>query len=530
MNERLVEDWLAKANERAYQLPFAQSLLSEGVRVLRVGHGPHEHGKDVIALDKTGGVHAYQLKDGDLDLKQFEAGFPQLVALVETQVEHPSIPGHPNHQPWLVISGKASMPVEDRIRAHNITWEKRGYRPLRTINGSELQHRFATMAENFWPQMPEDSRRLFNLYLADGIATLDRQAFAQLLESTTLNRGNSPKTEMARRLSAANLFASYALSPFYSTKNYWELVQGWTLAAAQIAYTAIHARLQPKVWRATFRLAVEEALLSLENLVNEALEPHAFDPRGFELDELTRSRCTICAGAIAAKVLLSIHSGVDWERRQYAKATLERLFVDGRLIIWGESAVPFFLMMVWALDNLRGDQFSDMILLKILSAIVRQNSQLSAAKLPLPYDSADEANAKALRHLFEDEKALETQAAASYTLESLVLAAARRLWRNTLAATWSPITKTDLVRLVPDKPEDLLLWHWGHDRGSNQTRLFPAPQSWGELLTESRRDERSSLPDTLKQEFDFSLLFVLCFPHRLTTALVKHMEDQTRNL
>ena len=38
MNERLVEDWLAKANERLYQTPFAQSLIADGMEVLRVAH------------------------------------------------------------------------------------------------------------------------------------------------------------------------------------------------------------------------------------------------------------------------------------------------------------------------------------------------------------------------------------------------------------------------------------------------------------------------------------------------------------
>jgi len=104
MNERLVEDWLAKANERLYQRPFAPSLIAEGMEVLRVAHSPHEHGKDVIAVDKKGKVHAYQLKDGDLDLKNFEKDLGQIIALVETQVEHPAISGQPRHQPWLVVS------------------------------------------------------------------------------------------------------------------------------------------------------------------------------------------------------------------------------------------------------------------------------------------------------------------------------------------------------------------------------------------------------------------------------------------
>jgi len=530
MNERLVEDWLAKANERSYQTPFAQSLLAEGMQVLRVGHGSHEHGKDIIALDRDGKVHAYQLKDGDMDLKQFEAGFAQVTALVETPVEHPSIQGQPRHQPCLVFSGKASMPVEDRIRLHNNSWKRRSYNPLRTINGTQLVHRFASMAASFWPQVPEDSRRLFNLYLADGKGPLAAADFAQLIVNTTKPAPTTPKTETTRRLSAANLFASYALSPFYQLGNHWELVQGWTINAAQIAWAAHYAKLPRKAWYPTFRLAIDEALESLSRLADEALLPEALGPAGFEVDELTRSRCTICAGAIGAKVILARHRRASWHQEDRAKRTLADLFSKGRLVVWGESAIPFFLTTAWALDTLRGDQFSDGVLINVLSVVADQNSRISAPKLPPPYDNADEANAKFLRRLLENEKATETQATASYSLEPLVAIVTRRLWRNTLAALWSRITKIDTVRLVPDVPDDLLLWRWGYERGSNETRLFPAPQSWRKLLLESRRDDSESLPKVLKDEFDFAVLFTLCFPHRLTTPFAKHIDKRIQGL
>ncbi|MCC6819248.1 MAG: hypothetical protein IT579_00820 [Verrucomicrobia subdivision 3 bacterium] len=531
MNERLVEDWLAKANERLYQTPFAQSLIAEGMEVLRVAHSPHEHGKDIIAVDKNGRVHAYQLKDGDLDLKDFEKGLGQIIALVETQVEHPAISGQPRHQPWLVVSGQISVPAEDRIRVHNIRWGKRPYTPLKVITGRQLLVRFATMSANFWPQVPEDSNRLFNLYLANGKNTLDRDNFVKLIAEVTSVEAKTKRVEVERRLSAANLFASYALSPFHNSKNHWELVQGWTIAAAQIAWAADQANLPLQAWQPTFRLATNAALRALADLAWEALQPDALRPGTFcELDELTRSRCTVCAGAIAAQILVSRQHGNPWEHESNAKECIEKLFTGGRLFLWGESAVPPFVALVWALDQLRGDQFADRILFSALSGLVHQNSNHSLPKSPSPYDSADDANSKWLKRLFEKETALDLQATASYSLEALVTLVARRLWRNTLAALWSPITKIDMVRLTPDHPRDILLWNWGNLRGANQSRKFGAPQSWAELLDESRRDESDSLPDVIRTNFDFGLLFMLCFPHRLSRSLVKHFEERMRFL
>lgn len=66
MKERLVEHWLSRINERGYEVPFCQTLASKGYRVLRCGHSPTEHGKDVLAIAPDGVVFAYQLKSGDV--------------------------------------------------------------------------------------------------------------------------------------------------------------------------------------------------------------------------------------------------------------------------------------------------------------------------------------------------------------------------------------------------------------------------------------------------------------------------------
>ena len=167
MNERLVEDWLTNANERTFQTPFAQSLLSSGIEVVRVGHGPHEHGKDIIAVDEHGRVHAYQLKSGDVGLTELQAIYGQLVALVETP-QHPGLGTKRQHQSYLVMSEELSMPAADRLRAHNAGWKQRGYKPLKTISGAQLLTRFTKMSANFWPQRPQDARTFLSLYLADG--------------------------------------------------------------------------------------------------------------------------------------------------------------------------------------------------------------------------------------------------------------------------------------------------------------------------------------------------------------------------
>ena len=73
MKERLVEDWLIKAGERGgLDVAFCQILLAKGFKILRAGHSPTEVGKDIIAISPDKIIHAYQIKCGNIGLKDFE--------------------------------------------------------------------------------------------------------------------------------------------------------------------------------------------------------------------------------------------------------------------------------------------------------------------------------------------------------------------------------------------------------------------------------------------------------------------------
>ena len=67
-----------------------------------------------------------------------------------------------------------------------------------------------------------------------------------------------------------------------------------------------------------------------------------------------------------------------------------------------------------------------------------------------------------------------------------------------------------------------------HER--DQSRSYDALQSWQQLVREARRSEDDCLPTAIKEHFDFSLLFLLCYPHRLNTALIEHLEDKIQKL
>lgn len=126
MKERLADDWLSRINERGYDVAFCQVLLSEGKRVLRAGHSPVEHGKDVIATSADQSiVWAYQLKTGDITLKEVQKLQGQLSMLVETRPMFPGLPTTFTYRPVLVTTGEFAEPAMSLIKELNESWRAR---------------------------------------------------------------------------------------------------------------------------------------------------------------------------------------------------------------------------------------------------------------------------------------------------------------------------------------------------------------------------------------------------------------------
>ncbi|MBI5775048.1 MAG: hypothetical protein HZA89_15080 [Verrucomicrobia bacterium] len=156
---------MINTGERGFEIPFCQILLAKGFRVLRVSHSPYEHGKDVLALTPKGELHAYQLKQGDVDLATFEKHGEQIRALVEADVEHPSIPRGKAHKPFFVTTGTIKDPVVDRIMKMNAQWKRRRVPCLGYLDRRQLHSEFLSLSSDFWPVEPPKVRAFRGLYL-----------------------------------------------------------------------------------------------------------------------------------------------------------------------------------------------------------------------------------------------------------------------------------------------------------------------------------------------------------------------------
>jgi hypothetical protein len=522
MKERLVADWLSKAGERGgLDVAFCQILLARGCKILRAGHSPTEAGKDIIAITAANQLQAYQVKSGNLGLKDFEEIQPQITNLVEAAILHPSVRRGSKHRPFLGTTGIFTTPVEETVRGLNDLWQRRGYGRLTLIRGTELQPEFMKLAADFWPVEPVEVREFLSLYLAEGRGDLDHDGLAQLLRRLFPETGIS-KPIAARRIAAAALFASYVIEPFHCKEDHWSAFCGWTLTAAHQAWAVAIHNLPAKFWQSSFNLAKTAALSSLKLLSCEALAPQALVPRDVELDDYTRMRNTVTASAVAAWHLVQRRAGISLPSEAQAGALIHRLVRKNRFVFWGESALPNYLTIAWYLENSGQSRMGEDLLVSVLNLITRRNHRLSDAPLRGPEELPDDVFAESLKKLRSPELPRGRRAPVSWSLESLLHLLAIRMRRQALKARWWDITRVEMASFRPDRPADALLWRC--NAGEEMERLPGKPQSWRELTASARASNLSEIPEILRNDPEFALMFMLACPHRASTTLVKTID------
>lgn len=522
MKERLVADWLIKAGERGgLDVAFCQLLVSQGCRVHRAGHSPNELGKDVIAVTKSNELRAYQIKSGDIDLKEFEKIQPQLVNLVEASILHPNVRSGSRHRPFLVTGGKFSEPVETTVQGLNASWKRRGYEPLTLIGGSQLLPELMSLASDFWPLEPPEIKDFLTLYLAEGMGDLDTEAFARFLRQL-LPENNLSKPVVARRIAAAGLFASYLLEAFNRQGDHWSSFCGWLITASHQAWAAEIHKLPPKSWRSAFDITKSAARTALENLAEETLSPGALRPKEPEFDDYTRLRNTIAASAVASRFLLHCYNEIHLEDGTAAIELIYKLVRDERLCFWGESALPSFLSVFWMLEHSKYHHVGENMLVQTLSLLAKRNHKLSDDPLAGPEISPDDVLLKLLKEIQNARPRQGRRAPVSWGIESLLHLLALRMRRQALKVRWHEITHVEMASFRPKRVIDTLTWHC--NAGEEIERLPGKPQSWRELSARARKIDLSTLPNILQEDKEFALMFILAYPHRASIDLIKYLD------
>jgi hypothetical protein len=517
MKDRLVEDWLISVNERGFEVPFCQTLLAKGYKILRCGHSPTEHGKDVLAIAPDGAVCAYQLKSGDFAQADLTKHLEQIQMLVETRPIYPGLSLDFVYRPYFVTTGEFKEPALSLIRELNASWNHRNLPSLEPIGGRQLHADFVALSSDFWPVESPAVRRFRELYLVDGRGDLDVKQYARFL--IEILRNPKSAVDLERRVAAANLFSSYLLSEFYKQSDHWSVFQGWTICAAQIAWAGESENIPEKHWKDSFALAKQGARDALANLASEIQEKDNFRVGDRELDDLTRTRNTVAVAGAAGWYLIADSEAKGADR---AEEIIVDFFKRGRLFFWGEGALSQFLTLFWFLGVGQNSSAVNSLLIGLIEIVSKQNVRNGEEPFEDPYLSPDECLSK----IFEaksNENPPRRQAVESYSLFPLVILAARRNLRVQLEKVWLQITEVDLTWFKPEKPVDALLWHC--EKGKEYQCGFDRPQSWVQLREMALRDDRERMPKVLCDDFEFGIMFMLAFPHRIMPSLIKHLDS-----
>ena len=121
--------------------------------------------------------------------------------------------------------------------------------------------------------------------------------------------------------------------------------------------------------------------------------------------------------------------------------------------LWGETAVPYLLLLAFYLEGRIGVLGGEALLGTILSGLVHQNRPQKEGdpdvSLSDPYLEIDDAIAWSIGIRREAEWDRPSNADQAYSLRALVMLLARRLRRQLLAINWYGITDVHFIEMFP---------------------------------------------------------------------------------
>lgn len=517
--------------ERGFEIPFCQLLISEGHRIVHIdSHSQQEEGKDILAVDPDGRLCGYQLKRGDVNVTRWRSEIQgELQELVELPAHHPSFAGQ-LCRPYLVITGTLNQPALSRLRGFNDSAANRGFDPVGLIDRHSLLSRFRTCQDIIWPTEPSDFKSLLELMLADGRENLDRRKFASVLESLLSDEIRKVRTgEARRRIAAALSMAAYAMASHVEARNHLAEAEGWILAASRVARAAAVATLHERHWEGSLKLACDAAAQALHRLTAEALQNTTL-MEGKVLGDggvVWRARVTMLCGAIAASRLVDRLAGnQSMDETPYLDFIMEH---RRHLWLWGESAVPYFLMVFWYLGTRPRLEIEGENLLAfgfVQNVAIANTSRDVEIGIPNPFYTVEECLNQSLG-LKPDLFGLDSFRHVSYTVLSAVHLLVRAQRRQALALVWHDVVELGHYRI--DTPDGAEFLRYRADKGTWACSHLPKPTSWSWLRAQrtpaiARASEL--LPQPFTHDPRLPLLFLLCHPHRVTMDFVLWLDDQ----
>jgi hypothetical protein len=532
--ERVLENWLDNASERTFQIPFCHMLQAEGYTVLHMTrHCSMEMGKDIIAIDSSGTPCAFQLKGSSgkkISLNQWRTEInPQVNDLIFCKIIHPSIDEAKPHRSFLVTNGEIDEEVCRAIDDFNRQWFERGQPDvkLETIVRGQMLEMAKKIGLSLWPSELVDVKTFLEIYLCDGRSNLPKDKLAALFDSTLLLSGDYTdkkisKAQCIRNVSSCSLLCAAAISSFSNCDNYLAEIEAWTMYLSYIFSCAEKWNLACSDIQGSVNIALSTIYNCLGLLCDELISRNHYVEGDAMTDKQVYSvRLTMLTA------LMSVYG--LWRKSNRDESNEQDSFIKdflnkniNKLYFWGEKATSQFISIYWYWRTIDASYKSDYLLASLLKIIISKNNPKSDSFLPNPY--FDEA--KILPHILKitTESLEEDFRGNSYSAEAIMHLFVRRNWKQEMKSLWPGITHIGFNSFYPEESWQFYLWR--SKKGKNMDTYPPFTKTWGDLKRESTEHEGKEIPEQLKNNYMFMILFLIVYPHRVRSDVLRWLDSK----
>jgi hypothetical protein len=529
MIERLLDNWLSRANERSFQIPFCHSLAYSGHTVVHLSrHCAMEMGKDILSIGPDGVPCAFQLKGveggGKLSLAAWRSDLEkQLIPLVTGRIVHPSIPDGTPHRAYIVVNGELEEEVCRAIDDFN-----RGplvsavNRKLEVIVRGELFQRFRDLQSDFWATNLSELKTFLEMYLEDGRGQLPKEKIASLFEKALpferVGQKDPSRAELTKAVAGCAIICASSISAFTNVQNHLAEFEAWTMFWAYVLALAERWAVPMDQFRFATDVAQEAMYSALGRLCDELMERDNLGEGSILTDKVVYEvRITQLLGLVGlyglwhANRLRAGVEGDDTGRQHFLRNFC--LAKRKSLYVWGEYAIPQILAYNFFRRTFDATKDTDYLYYGLMNAIVNANGEGDGA-LANPYYDAETILPYPLG--LEREPLNDSFHRSSYYLEGLMHLFARANAKQHMRWIYPSIAKFSLRRYMPAFAWKYYFWR---DRsGKSHSDVLQPPHSWAALRALAAEDRGDELPSLIKADPLAYLCFLLVYPHRVNAS------------
>lgn len=532
MLERLIEYWLDSASERSYQEPFCQMLIGMGHKVIHsTRHAAIELGKDIISIDENGEPCAFQLKGNPgsrLTLTQFREIEIQLFEMAAQPIEFPGLKTANKHRSYLVTNGQVDEEVQLAVRNLNKRLKTLGlpHNAIQIWTRGELLKMANKLGASLWPSEVPDLGLLLEFLTHKGEDDIAFESLHKLLQSTLrLDKPHAPKMEeFKRRATSAALLAEICLHQYRLAKNYHAIIKGLVMLVSYLIAASSRSGFSDKHIRPSINVATTGIRDALTDMCAELVEnPNIGSRRGMDFSEVYGGRLLLISAYMSIHWLWSEDAG--WKvksQREFLQDWLPKL---EDLPVWGEAAIPELLAVYWMQNSVSTGWAEQLALEKIAETVVfsLRNPEVGLAS---PYFSFSDVMRHKYRDILKSDDPLrgEAMSGVSHTSEALLHLLVRANLKTKCKMLWGSFNKLAQERFDPKHSWEYCLWRT--EEGNNLSTLLDHTQKWDDLVEIARDCRVDGVPRELLQNKFFLALFLMTFPHRISSQVVRYLDQQ----